>query len=169
MDKIIDTKDLTEFDRRLFYSMQIAKALEIDKRRKGLKALKSKVANGHLMTEFDPLAFEEIVQNMVIGGYDEAGNVDPHCIMIVLKDGDKHLLTGRNYVPQRKNAAARRYPADYNDNAYVEVFSFNYYSQYFEFERNSTGLRKIPRGCVNVSVVVPINIEQSEEAKSTAA
>lgn len=24
MDKIIDTKDLTEFDRRLFYSMQIA-------------------------------------------------------------------------------------------------------------------------------------------------
>lgn len=144
------------------------KALEIDKRRRGLTALKNLVDKGEIITQFDPLAFEELVQNMIIGGYDEAGNVDPFRIMIVLKSGEKHLLTGRNYVPQRKNAAARNYPLDYTDNGFIEIFNFTYYGQYFEFEKSSMGMRKIPRGSVPVKVVIPINIEETSTETTDA-
>lgn len=60
------------------------------------------------MTEFDRYVFESIVEKVIVGGYDEEGNIAPDNLVFVYKTGFKNSLDGNKFKPQRKNARGNR-------------------------------------------------------------
>ena len=99
--------------------------------------------------------FEAAVENIVVGGFDEDGNADPYNLIFVLRCGEKHLLTGRAYKPQRRNAVARLYPEEFRERDLYEIINFKYFCQHFEFRKGNYGMEKRLRDGVNVSISVP--------------
>ncbi len=51
-----------------------------------------------------------MVEKVVVGGYDEDGNIDPAQLVFVYKTGFKNSLDGNRFKPERKNARANRKP-----------------------------------------------------------
>ena len=51
-----------------------------------LNKLKKYLENGEIITEFDKDAFEILVKQVIVGGYDEKNNSDPKSITFVLRN-----------------------------------------------------------------------------------
>ena len=58
-------------------------------RKLSLNKLKRYLENGEIITEFDKDAFEILVQQVIIGGYDEKDKADPKQVTFVLKNESK--------------------------------------------------------------------------------
>ena len=86
-----------------------------ESRRKHLRSLKKELKEGNVITVFNRNVFESIIQDVIIGGYDDAGEYQPHNLTFVLKTEEQINMDGREFVPQRKNAAACM---RYNENIY---------------------------------------------------
>ena len=124
-------------------------------RSKSLDKLSAKLGKGCELDKFDPDVFEAAVENIVVGGFDEDGNADPYNLIFVLRCGEKHLLTGRAYKPQRRNAVARLYPEEFRERDLYEIINFKYFCQHFEFRKGNYGMEKRLRDGVNVRISVP--------------
>ena len=58
-------------------------------RKLSLNKLKRYLENGEIITEFDKDAFEILVKQVIIGGYDEKDKADPKQVTFVLKNESK--------------------------------------------------------------------------------
>ena len=58
-------------------------------RKLSLNKLKQYLENGEIITEFDKEAFEILVKQVIIGGYDEKDKADPKQVTFVLKNESK--------------------------------------------------------------------------------
>ena len=58
-------------------------------RKLSLNKLKRYLENGEIITEFDKDAFEILVKQVIIGGYDEKDKADPKQVTFVLKNETK--------------------------------------------------------------------------------
>lgn len=58
-------------------------------RKLSLNKLKRYLENGEIITEFDEDAFEILVKQVIIGGYDEKDKADPKQVIFVLKNESK--------------------------------------------------------------------------------
>lgn len=58
-------------------------------RKLSLNKLKQYLENGEIITEFDKDAFEILVKQVIIGGYDEKDKADPKQVTFVLKNESK--------------------------------------------------------------------------------
>ena len=158
--------DISNLNTRIRYLEDESKARE--SRRKHLKSLKNELKNGDVITAFNRNVFESIIQDVIIGGYDENGEYKPHNLTFVLKTEDQFNMDGREFIPQRKNAAAS---LRYNENTYEirELFHFTYFGDYFKFDKDEWGMKKVLLDSVKVFVSIPVYAgNESEEQKQTA-
>lgn len=63
-----------------------------------LNKLKKYLENGKIITEFDKDAFEILVKQVIIGGYDEKNNSDPKSIAFVLRNESN--INYKNYLQE---------------------------------------------------------------------
>ncbi|MBK4857362.1 recombinase [Enterococcus faecium] len=75
-----------------------------------LRDFKKTLEQNEVLNEFDRYVFESMVEKVVVGGYDEDGNIDPAQLVFVYKTGFKNSLDGNRFKPERKNARANRKP-----------------------------------------------------------
>lgn len=61
-------------------------------RKLSLNKLKRYLENGEIITEFDKDAFEILVKQVIIGGYDEKDKADPKQVTFVLKMRVKQIM-----------------------------------------------------------------------------
>ena len=73
-----------------------------------LRDFKKTLEQNEVLNEFDRYVFESIVEKVIVGGYDEDGNIDPAQLVFVYKTGFKNSLDGNRFKPKRKNARANR-------------------------------------------------------------
>ncbi|EJO7641764.1 recombinase family protein [Listeria monocytogenes] len=73
-----------------------------------LREFKKTLENNEVLHEFDRHVFESIVEKVIVGGYDEDGNIDPAQLVFVYKTGFKNSLDGNQFKPARKNARGNR-------------------------------------------------------------
>lgn len=73
-----------------------------------LRDFKKTLEQNEVLNEFDRYVFESIVEKVIVGGYDEDGNIDPAQLVFVYKTGFKNSLDGNRFKPERKNARANR-------------------------------------------------------------
>ena len=106
MNKLIDLSLENAIDREIFLERKekIQNQIEqlnlkqeklvLDERNKtnrklSLNKLKRYLENGEIITEFDKDAFEILVKQVIIGGYDEKDKADPKQVIFVLKNESK--------------------------------------------------------------------------------
>lgn len=63
-----------------------------------LNKLKKYPENGKIITEFDKDAFEILVKQVIVGGYDEKENADPKSIAFVLRNESN--INYKNYLQE---------------------------------------------------------------------
>ena len=73
-----------------------------------LQEFKKTLEQNEVLHEFDRYVFESIVEKVIVGGYDEDGNIDPAQLVFVYKTGFKNSLDGNRFKPMRKNARGNR-------------------------------------------------------------
>lgn len=64
-----------------------------------------------VLKEFDRNVFESIVEKVIVGGYEEAGNADPSMITFVYKTDFEDKKNGDDYKPPRRNAKSKKLPS----------------------------------------------------------
>ena len=64
-----------------------------------------------VLKEFDRNVFESIIEKVIVGGYDEAGNADPSMITFVYKTGFEDKKNGDDYKPPRRNSKSKKLPS----------------------------------------------------------
>ena len=60
-----------------------------------------------VLKEFDRNVFESIIEKVIVGGYDEAGNADPSMITFVYKTGFEYKKNRDDYKPPRRNSMSK--------------------------------------------------------------
>ena len=83
--------------------------------RKRLDTMRKLLTDAPVLKEFDRNVFESIVEKVIVGGYDEAGNADPSMITFVYKTGFEDTKKGDDYKPPRRNSKSKKLssqPAD---------------------------------------------------------
>jgi len=79
--------------------------------RKRLDAMRKLLSEAPVLKEFDRKVFESIVEKVIVGGYDEAGNADPSMITFVYKTGFEDKKNGDDFKPPRRNSKAKKLPS----------------------------------------------------------
>ena len=83
--------------------------------RKRLDTMRKLLTDAPVLKEFDRNVFESIVEKVIVGGYNEAGNADPSMITFVYKTGFEDTKKGDDYKPPRRNSKSKKLssqPAD---------------------------------------------------------
>lgn len=57
-----------------------------------------------MLPEFERHEFENIVEKVIVGGFDEEGNINPTKLVFVYKTGMNNSIDGKRFKPKRKNA-----------------------------------------------------------------
>lgn len=70
-----------------------------------LNGFRKILTSGEIIEKFDRVIFESVIEKIIIGGYNSDGLEDPLKITLVYKTGIRSELDGRNFKPQRRNAA----------------------------------------------------------------
>ncbi len=98
-------------DKIMSCDVRLADLNEADERRKSVKnrieEFRKTIQGNKVMTEFDRVVFESIVDHVIIGGYDDDGNKDPELIAFVYKMGFKDTLDGQDFRTPRKVRVSR--------------------------------------------------------------
>ena len=72
-------------------NIQLAQLLEKQKDQKSLEErisdFKEALLNDEIITEFDRVVFESIIEKVIVGGFDENGNKDPYKLTFIYKTG----------------------------------------------------------------------------------
>ena len=77
-----------------------------------LRDFKKTLEQNEVLYEFDRYVFESIVEKVIVGGYDEDGNIGTAQLVFVYKTGLKNSLDGNRFKPERKNARGNRKSKD---------------------------------------------------------
>ena len=93
---------------------------EKDNKRRLLEFKKTLEQNGAL-EKFDRYVFESIVEKVIIGTVDEAGNKDPYKLTFVYKTGFEDSKDSEKFKPSRKNKALKSSPTELCCNTSDEV------------------------------------------------
>ena len=78
---------------------------------KRIDAMRKLLTEAPVLKEFDRNVFESIVEKVIVGGYDEAGNADPSMITFVYKTGFEDKKNGDDYKHPRRNAKSKKLPS----------------------------------------------------------
>ena len=78
---------------------------------KRIDAMRKLLTDAPVLKEFDRNVFESIVEKVIVGGYDEAGNADPSMITFVYKTGFEDKKSGDDYKHPRRNAKPKKLPS----------------------------------------------------------
>lgn len=78
---------------------------------KRIDAMRKLLIEAPVLKEFDRNVFESIVEKVIVGGYDEAGNADPSMITFVYKTGFEDKKNGDDYKHPRRNAKSKKLPS----------------------------------------------------------
>ena len=78
---------------------------------KRIDAMRKLLTEAPVLKEFDRNVFESIVEKVIVGGYDEAGNADPSMITFVYKTGFEDKKNGDDYKHPRRNAKSKKMPS----------------------------------------------------------
>ena len=86
------------------------------------------LVENEIITEFDRVVFESIIEKVVVGGIDNEGNKDPAMLTFIYRTGFTNSLKGNEYKGARKNAKdkpseGKLYSPSTNE---VEKFHFSY-------------------------------------------
>lgn len=65
-------------------------------RKLNLNKIRKYLETGDIVTEFDKDAFEILIKQVIVGGYDEKENADPHAITFVLKNDN--IINSKEYL-----------------------------------------------------------------------
>jgi len=148
-----------------------------------IKGFRKILASGEILEEFDRVVFESVIEKIIIGGYNDDGVEDPLKITFVYKTGIHSELNGRNFKPQRRNAAGIHIGEELCSHAsnegeklylhsthdtyrmcgvvtkatYVEILYFKQFFKCFVFvENNDKSRNKHLKNYFDISVVVDI-------------
>ena len=61
-----------------------------------------------VLKEFNRIVFENIVEKVIVSGYDEAGNADPSMVIFVCKTGFEDNKNGDDYRHPGRNAKSKK-------------------------------------------------------------
>ena len=133
-------------------------------RKLSLNKLKRYLENGEIITEFDKDAFEILVKQVIIGGYDEKDKADPKQVTFVLKNESKanyeDYLQRSNDISQKNLqmsdhtcgslcvARIKELPAVIEFTSFQDTIMFQ--------KRGRFGLEKVQNSEINVKVVLDI-------------
>ena len=70
-------------------------------RKLSLSKIRKFLETGEIVTEFDKDAFEILIKQVIVGGYDEKENADPHAITFVLKNDN--IINSKEYLQSSYN------------------------------------------------------------------
>lgn len=70
-------------------------------RKLSLSKIRKFFETGEIVTEFDKDAFEILIKQVIVGGYDEKENTDPHAITFVLKNDN--FINSKEYLQSSYN------------------------------------------------------------------
>lgn len=70
-------------------------------RKLSLNKIRKILETGDIVTEFDKDAFEILIKQVIVGGYDEKENTDPHAITFVLKNDN--IINSKEYLQTSYN------------------------------------------------------------------
>ena len=70
-------------------------------RKLSINKIKSYLENEEIITEFNKDAFEILIKQVIVGGYDEKENADPHAITFVLKNDN--IINSKEYLQTSYN------------------------------------------------------------------
>ena len=85
--------------------------------RKRLDTMRKLLTDAPVLKEFDRNVFESIVEKVIVGGYDEAGNADPSMITFVYKTGFEDKKKGDDYKPPRRNSKSKKLSSQPTDDS----------------------------------------------------
>ena len=96
-------KEMAELEQEMYNS-----ELKIDDEnimKKRLEAFKKTLSDNSIQDEFDRNIFESIVNKVIVGGYDEKGNLDPYKLSFIYKTGFESSIedTKKKYRLSRKD------------------------------------------------------------------
>ena len=102
-------------------NIQFAQLLEKQKDQKSLEErisdFKEALLNDEIITEFDRVVFESIIEKVIVGGFDENGNKDPYKITFIYKTGIQDEIK-----EAKKKFVAKAYEQNEKD---TEMYSFS--------------------------------------------
>ena len=78
---------------------------------KRIDAMRKMLTEAPVLKKFDRHVFESIVEKVIVGRYDEAGNADLSMITFVYKTGFEDKKKGGDFEPGRRNAASKKLPS----------------------------------------------------------
>ena len=118
-----------------------------------LNKLKEKMKQGMVLEKFDRRVFESIVDYIIIGDYDDEGNADPYNMTLVLKTGDRSSVDGKNYIPQRSNAAHDS-TIKQGKSKRIELFKFDSHCRHQNFQEGEYGREKHIENTIKVTAAI---------------
>lgn len=89
------------YDELAEYENDEARTKNIKKR---LSDFRKVLEDNETLSEFDRTVFESIIEKVIVGGYDDEGNVDPSMLTFIYKTGFTNNVDGSKYKPPRKNS-----------------------------------------------------------------
>lgn len=69
-----------------------------------LKEFKNTLQQNKVLPEFDRHVFESIVEKVIVGGFDNEGDINPTKLVFVYKTGMNNSIDGERFKAKRKNA-----------------------------------------------------------------
>lgn len=72
--------------------------------KKRLKEFKNTLEHNKVLPEFDRHVFESIVEKVIVGGFNDEGDINPTKLVFVYKTGMNNSIDGERFKPKRKNA-----------------------------------------------------------------
>lgn len=69
-----------------------------------LKEFKNTLEQNKVLPEFDRHVFESIVEKVIVGGFDNEGDINPTKLVFVYKTGMNNSIDGERFKAKRKNA-----------------------------------------------------------------
>ncbi|MCR5691099.1 MAG: recombinase family protein [Eubacterium sp.] len=152
--------------------------------KKRIEDFRKLLSKNEIMTEFDRAIFESIVEEVIVGGYDEEGNKDPYRITFIYKTGFTDSInkskTRYKQLPEGKSGSLYSYKKDesntmlsYNsDNTcgddcrttkskFVTILEFTHFVDYNSFIKISEN-HKEKIGINKFTVVVAFKLETGD-------
>lgn len=101
----------------------------------GLKKIQNILETNNILNEFDQEVFDALVDHIVVGGYDENGNMNPYIIRFILKR--EFNLRPRDEIPKELIIANNKLDLNANN----VILDFINTRQYYYFEIGENGKR----------------------------
>ena len=105
-------------------SLQETAKTEKDVKRR-IAVFRKTLEQHNILEIFDRYVFESIIEKVIVGGYDEAGDKDPAMLTFIYKTGLKNHLDSRDFKRQRENKTASHELSSYDGDETKNMSSYH--------------------------------------------